>query len=91
MRATFQNVSTSDLSHSHPTIKFSALDAFDRSLDHMMIFGRLRTCDAPDTDTFTNGVEVTVCKVYLAPPGATVASLTYDFPDLSADPVLWKL
>ncbi|WP_436772527.1 hypothetical protein [Yinghuangia sp. YIM S09857] len=90
VRATFKNVSAADLSHSHPTIPFTALDASDRNLGHTMIFGKFDKCEAPDTDMFTNGAEATGCKVYLAPPGATVASVTYDFVDLSADPVVWK-
>ncbi|NUU19954.1 MAG: hypothetical protein HOV68_00325 [Streptomycetaceae bacterium] len=90
VRATFKNVGTGDLSYSHPTTKFGALDAADRSLGFTVLFGGFKKCDAPKTDQFANGAEVTGCKVYLVPAGATVASVTYDFPDLSADPVVWK-
>jgi hypothetical protein len=90
VRATFKNVSATDLSHSHPTVKFSALDASGRDLGFTTLFGRFDKCDSPDTDDFTSGAEVTGCELYLAPAGTTVASVTYDFPDLDQDPVVWK-
>ncbi|NUU26071.1 MAG: hypothetical protein HOV68_31915 [Streptomycetaceae bacterium] len=90
VRADFKNVSAADLSNSNPTVKFSALDAAGRDLGFTMLMGSFDKCDSPDTDEFTSGAQASGCELYLAPAGATVASVTFDFADLSQDPVVWK-
>lgn len=90
VRVKYRNVSSADMTHTHPDIELSGLDADGRSIGGAMIFGRFGMCEAPETKGFVSGAEVEGCELYLAAPGAAVTSVTYDFPDAQLDPVVWK-
>ncbi|WP_331767550.1 hypothetical protein [Embleya sp. NBC_00896] len=90
VRTKFRNVSAADLSHSHPDTELAGRDATGRSFGFTMLFGRFGMCQSLDTKGFAGGAEVEGCTLLLVPAGGTVASVTYDFPDSSQDPVVWK-
>lgn len=91
VRATFKNVSNTDLSDTSLIVPLRGLDQAGRDLGFITVLGTFKKCQRPDAEDFTNGAEVSGCRLILAPAGTTVASATFEFPRKSSDePVTWK-
>ncbi|UGQ11639.1 hypothetical protein LO772_33520 [Yinghuangia sp. ASG 101] len=91
VRATIKNVSDADLSDASLLVPLAALDEAGRDLAFTTVLGSFKKCPLPRAENFTNGAEVSGCKMVMAPAGATVAAAGFDLPRKSSgEPVIWK-